>query len=108
MSGHHRYTALDQAGRVDQLADSHDLAEVQAIMEDELRQATEELNRSTEKINKQTETLHRQRDAMSRLVQSEANNAAGRAALEVAQRKKIEVERNQLMKEVCARFCELP
>jgi septal ring factor EnvC (AmiA/AmiB activator) len=63
-----RYTALDKSGQVDRLADLHDLGEVQAVNEDDIRAAIEELNRSTETISKQTETLRQQQDALARLV----------------------------------------
>ncbi|OBS17732.1 hypothetical protein FPOA_09464 [Fusarium poae] len=62
------YTALDKSGQVDRLADLHDLGEVQAVNEDDIRAAIEELNRSTETITKQTETLRQQQDALARLV----------------------------------------
>lgn len=63
-----RYTALDKNGQVDRLAELHDLGEVQAVNEDDIRAAIEELNRSTETITKQTETLRQQQDALARLV----------------------------------------
>ncbi|KAL4725895.1 hypothetical protein ACLX1H_006569 [Fusarium chlamydosporum] len=62
------YTALDKNGQVDRLAELHDLGEVQAVNEDDIRAAIEELNRSTETITKQTETLRQQQDALARLV----------------------------------------
>lgn len=92
--------ALDKNGRVDQLADLHDLAEVQAVTEDELRTAIEELKRSTETISKQTETLRLQQDAVSRMVKKQSENAARREELERVRRRKGELERGQLTKEV--------
>ncbi|KAM0345758.1 hypothetical protein ACHAPU_006111 [Fusarium lateritium] len=79
------YTALDKSGQVDRLADLHDLGEVQAVNEDDIRAAIEELNRSTVTISKQTETLRQQQDALARLVRkrAEAEN----------QRKNLEEER---------------
>ncbi|KAF4968411.1 hypothetical protein FSARC_4208 [Fusarium sarcochroum] len=70
------YTALDKSGQVDHLADLHDLGEVQAVNEDDIRAAIEELNRSTATISKQTETLRQQQDALARLVKKrdEADN----------------------------------
>ncbi|RGP68566.1 hypothetical protein FLONG3_8125 [Fusarium longipes] len=62
------YTALDKNGQVDRLADLHDLGEVQAVNEDDIRAAIEELSRSTETISKQTETLRQQQDVLARLV----------------------------------------
>lgn len=92
--------ALDKNGRVDQLADLHDLAEVQAVTEDELRTAIEELRRSTESISKQTETLRLQQDAVSRMVKKQSENAARREELERVQRRKGELERRQLTEQV--------
>ncbi|QPH02372.1 hypothetical protein C2857_006581 [Epichloe festucae Fl1] len=94
------YMELDKRGRVDQLADSHDLAEVQAVTEDDLRLAVEQLKRSTENINKQTETLRQQQDALSRLVKKQAEDTARREELERVQKRKKEVERTQLTREV--------
>ncbi|TWU75767.1 hypothetical protein ED733_002641 [Metarhizium rileyi] len=94
------YTALDRTGRVDQLADLHDLAEVQPVTEDELKGAIEELRRCTESISKQTKTLRQQQDAMSRMVKKQAENAARREELERVQRKKKELERGRIIKEV--------
>lgn len=91
---------LDKRGRVDQLADSHDLAKVQAVTEDDLRLAVEQLKRSTENINKQTETLRQQQDALSRLVKKQAEDTARREELERVQKRKKEVERTQLTREV--------
>lgn len=80
-----RYTALDKSGQVDRLADLHDLGEVQAVNEGDIRAAIEELNRSTVTISKQTETLRQQQDALARLV--------GKRAEAESQRKDLEEER---------------
>ncbi|CAJ0553317.1 Ff.00g118290.m01.CDS01 [Fusarium sp. VM40] len=79
------YTALDKSGQVDRLADLHDLGEVQAVNEEDIRAAIEELNRSTVTISKQTETLRQQQDALARLV--------GKRAEAESQRKDLEEER---------------
>jgi ABC-type oligopeptide transport system ATPase subunit len=95
-----RYMALDKSGRVDQLADLHDLAEVQSVTEDELRMAIEELGKSTETVSKQTETLRQQHDAMSRLATKQRENATRREELHQVRRRQSELERAQLAKEV--------
>ncbi|KAG6105759.1 hypothetical protein E4U31_001249 [Claviceps sp. LM219 group G6] len=94
------YIELDQTGRVDQLADSHDLSYVQAVTEEDLRLAIEQLGQSTETIDKQTETLRQQRDALSRMVKRQAENKARRREMERAQRRSKDVQRAQLTKEV--------
>lgn len=92
--------ALDKNGRVDELADLYDLAEVQAVSDDELRAAIEELKRSTETITKQTETLRKQHEAVSRMIKRHAENTTRREDIERVQKKKSELERAQLTKEV--------
>jgi len=77
-----RYTALDKSGQVDRLAELHDLGEVQAVNEDDIRAAIEELNRSTGEINKQTETLRQQQDALARLVKKRDEAEQARRDLE--------------------------
>ncbi|KAG6024107.1 hypothetical protein E4U19_003966 [Claviceps sp. Clav32 group G5] len=94
------YTELDKTGRVDQLADSHDLSYVQAVTEEELRLAIEQLGQSTEAIDKQTETLRQQRDALSRMVKRQAENKARRREMERVQKRSKDMQRAQLMKEV--------
>ncbi|QUC19248.1 uncharacterized protein UV8b_03489 [Ustilaginoidea virens] len=94
------YVELDKRGRVDELAGSHDLAQVRAVTEDELRVATEELGRSTEHIARQTETLRQQHDAVSRMAKKQAETAAQREELERVQRRQNEQERHQLTMEV--------
>ncbi|KAK2608817.1 hypothetical protein QQS21_002674 [Conoideocrella luteorostrata] len=94
------YMELDKSGRVDQLTDVHDLSEVQAVTEAELRLATEQLKRSTENISKQTETLQQQQDVLLQLVEAQAENATRREELGRVQRRRKDRERNQLKKEV--------
>ncbi|KAG5927799.1 hypothetical protein E4U42_001768 [Claviceps africana] len=94
------YIELDKSGRVDQLADSHDLAAVQAVTEDELKLAIGQLSQSTQNISKQTETLRQQRDALSRLVQRQAENTARRQEMERVQKRNRDMQRTQLMREV--------
>lgn len=88
---------------MDELAGSHDLAQVRAVTEDELRVATEELGRSTEHIARQTETLRQQHDAVSRMAKKQAETAAQREELERVQRRQNEQERHQLTMEVSAK-----
>lgn len=95
-----RYTALDKSGQVDKLADLHDLGEVQAVNEDEIRTAIEELNRSTASIVKQTETLRQQQDALSRLVKKGIEGQAQRQDLEATRQRRAELERKRLAVEV--------
>ncbi|KAG5960293.1 hypothetical protein E4U58_004707 [Claviceps cyperi] len=94
------YTELDKTGRVDQLADLHDLSYVQAVTEEDLRLAIEQLGQSTETMDKQTETLRQQRDALSRMVKRQAENKARRREMERAQKRSKDVQRAQLAKEV--------
>lgn len=101
-----RYTALDKSGQVDKLADLHDLGEVQAVNEDEIRTAIEELNRSTASIVKQTETLRQQQDALSRLVKKSSEGQAQRQELEETRLRKVELERKRLATEVTSLACK--
>ena len=78
----------------------HDLGEVQAVNEDEIRTAIEELNRSTASISKQTETLRQQQDALSRLVRKSGEAGALRRDLELARQRKSETDRRRLASEV--------
>ncbi|KPM35352.1 hypothetical protein AK830_g11226 [Neonectria ditissima] len=94
------YTALDRSGQVDLLADAHDLGEVQAVSEDDIRAAIEELNRSTATISKQTETLRQQQDALSRLVKKRGENEAQRRDLESTRLRESESQRKKLAAEV--------
>ncbi|KND86777.1 hypothetical protein TOPH_08583 [Tolypocladium ophioglossoides CBS 100239] len=94
------YTALDKSGQVDRLAALHDLADVQAVTEDDVRVAIDELKRSTTIISQQTETLRQQQDDLSRLVKKHAENDAKRRDLNHAWQKRSDVERRQLANEV--------
>ncbi|KAK7427177.1 hypothetical protein QQZ08_006290 [Neonectria magnoliae] len=94
------YTALDRSGQVDLLADAHDLGEVQAVNEDDIRAAIEELNRSTATISKQTETLRQQQDALSRLVKKRGESEAQRRDLESTRLRESESQRKKLAAEV--------
>ncbi|KAL5599308.1 hypothetical protein FOVSG1_007120 [Fusarium oxysporum f. sp. vasinfectum] len=94
------YTALDKSGQVDRLADLHDLGEVQAVNEDDIRAAIEELNRSTATISKQTETLKQQRDALARLVKKRAEAESQRRDLEEARLNKTKHALKKLVFEV--------
>lgn len=85
---------------MDRLADLHDLSEVQALREDDLRAAVEDLRRSTAAVNKQTETLRHQRDAFSQLVAKRADGEARRLELETARQRKFESERVRISSEV--------
>lgn len=95
-----RYTALDKSGQVDRLADLHDLGEVQAVNEDDIRAAIEELNRSTETITKQTETLRQQQDALARLVKKRDEAEIERKELEDERLRKTRYTLNKLVFEV--------
>ncbi|KAF4511480.1 hypothetical protein G6O67_003273 [Ophiocordyceps sinensis] len=94
------YADLDQSGQVDRLAALHDLAEVQAVSEEDLRLAVEELEQSTRRISLQTKTLRRQQDALSRLVSKNSENDAKRRDLGNARQRKADVDRRQLSIEV--------
>ncbi|KAF5965034.1 hypothetical protein FCOIX_13147 [Fusarium coicis] len=94
------YTALDKSGQVDRLADLHDLGEVQAVSEDDVRAAIEELNRSTATISKQTETLKQQRDALARLVKKRDEAETQRRDLEEARLNKTKHALKKLVFEV--------
>ncbi|KAH7170075.1 hypothetical protein EDB81DRAFT_876124 [Dactylonectria macrodidyma] len=94
------YTALDRSGQVDVLADAHDLGEVQAVNEEDIKAAIEELNRSTATITKQTETLRQQQDALARLVRKRAESEAQRRDLESTRLRSSESQRKKLATEV--------
>lgn len=95
-----RYNELDNGGHVDNLAELHDLAEVQAIHQDDIRAAIQELNRSTATINKQTETLRHQQDALSRLATKSADSHAQRQQLEAASNRKSQTDKSRVTTEV--------
>ncbi|PHH73909.1 hypothetical protein CDD83_4652 [Cordyceps sp. RAO-2017] len=94
------YTALDRSGEVDRLAGLHDLAEVQAVGDGDLRVAIDELRQSTDRISHQTETLRQQEDALSRLVNKQSESEARRRELSLARQQKIDQECKQLTIEV--------
>lgn len=94
------YTTLDKTGQVDKLAALHDLAEVQAVSEDDIRIAIDELNRSTEAITKQTETLRQQQDAFSRLIKKASDSSARRETFEVERQRKAITEHKYVSAEV--------
>lgn len=85
---------------MDRLAALHDLAEVPAVTEDDIRAAIEELKRSTDSISKQTETLRQQQDALSRLVKKSAETDARRQDFEYARQHISESERKRIAAEV--------
>ena len=95
-----RYAELDKNGEVDRLAGLHDLAEVQAVTEDEIRAAVEELERSTDAITKQTETLQQQQDALARLVKKTRESEDRRHDFELERCRKSESERKHIAAEV--------
>lgn len=95
-----RYTALDQSGEVDRLAALHDLAEVQAVSEDDMRRAVAELQLSTETIAKQTETLRQQHDALSRLVKKQGDNDARRREMSLSRQRRAETDKRHIAAEV--------
>ncbi|VUC21980.1 unnamed protein product [Clonostachys rosea] len=94
------YTTLDKTGQVDRLAALHDLAEVQAVSEDDIRAAIDELNRSTEAISKQTETLRQQQDAFSRLIKKASDSSARRETFEAERQRKAITEHKYVSAEV--------
>lgn len=85
---------------MDRLAALHDLGDVQAVYEDEIKKAIEELNRSTASITKQTETLLQQQDALSRLVKKGSENQSRRQSLEESRQLKFGSDRKRLAAEV--------
>ncbi|PNH46163.1 hypothetical protein VD0004_g1845 [Verticillium dahliae] len=76
------YLSLDQAGLVDELVASKELATVEAIGEAELRAAVQELDRSTTIINKQTETLRQHHNALAKLADGNAKSTESRREME--------------------------
>lgn len=95
-----RYNELDNGGHVDNLAELHDLAEVQAIHQDDIKAAIQELNRATATINKQTETLRHQQDALSRLATKTADSHAQRQQLETASNRTAQTDKSRVTTEV--------
>lgn len=98
------YTALDKSGQVDRLAELHDLADVQALAEDEIRVAIDELNRSTAAVTKQSETLRQQQDALSRLIKKAGDNDSRRRDFELARQRNSGTERKYVSAEVRQRM----
>ena len=98
--GNSSYTALDKSGEVDKLAEFHDLADVQAVTEEEIRAAVEELNRSTSAVAKQAETLRQQQDALSRLVKRAGERDSSRRDFELKRQHNSETERKFISAEV--------
>ncbi|KAM4057154.1 hypothetical protein HRG_003998 [Hirsutella rhossiliensis] len=94
------YADLDRSGQVDRLAALHDLAEVQAVDEGDLRLAIQELEQSTHRISLQTKTLRQQQDALSRLVGKDSENDARRQGLGEARQRKVDADRRLLSIEV--------
>ena len=84
------------------MSDAHDLTQIQAVSEHEIKMATEELQRSTDAIKKQTENLQLQRQALDRSVQKRTGNDRRRKDLEIVQQRKWENEHKQLAGEVVA------
>lgn len=97
---------LDQNGEVDRLANSHDLAEVQSVTEDDIKRAIQELKSSTESISRQTEAMKQQHDALNKLVQKTAETATGREDFERSRQRRTESGRKHIAAEV--NLCEYP
>lgn len=95
---------MDESGEVDKLAALHDLAEVQAFSEDEMRAAIGELQRSTDVISKQTETLRQQQDGLVRLLKKQSDASARRQELSHSRQRRVDVDRKRIAAEVCYAF----
>ncbi|CAP68299.1 uncharacterized protein PODANS_7_3870 [Podospora anserina S mat+] len=91
-----QYAALEKAGIVDKLASSSDLAAVQGLTDENVRDAIEQLDRSTQAITKQTETLKQQREALDRLVAADRQTRQERRVFESEQDRKYESQRRDL------------
>lgn len=91
-----RYLSLDQAGLVDELVASKELATVEAIGEAELRAAVQELDRSTTIINKQTETLRQHHNALAKLADGNAKSTESRREMEANWTSRRAAERRAL------------
>ncbi|KAM0324420.1 hypothetical protein ACHAQA_008202 [Verticillium albo-atrum] len=94
------YSSLDQAGLVDELVASQDLATVQALSEDELKTAVQRLDRSTATINKQTEMLKQHQSALAKLVDGNAKLADSRSSLEASRAGRQASDRRKLTSKV--------
>ncbi|RXG41534.1 hypothetical protein VDGE_09718 [Verticillium dahliae] len=90
------YLSLDQAGLVDELVASKELATVEAIGEAELRAAVQELDRSTTIINKQTETLRQHHNALAKLADGNAKSTESRREMEANWTSRRAAERRAL------------
>ncbi|CRK25609.1 hypothetical protein BN1723_013622 [Verticillium longisporum] len=90
------YLSLDQAGLVDELVASKELATVEAIGEAELRAAVQELDRSTTIINKQTEALRQHHNALAKLADSNARSTESRREMEATRASRRAAERRAL------------
>ncbi|KAK0737235.1 hypothetical protein B0T21DRAFT_438557 [Apiosordaria backusii] len=91
-----QYAALEKAGIADKLASSSDLAAVQGLTDENVRNAIEQLNRSTQAITKQTETLKQQREALDRLVTADRQTRQERRVFESEQDRRYESQRRDL------------
>lgn len=90
------YAVLERSGKAESLAGSTDLALVQPINDQEIKDAIDALNRSTEAITKQTDTLRQQQDALERLVANNGKIVDSRNILELKQRHKWRTDRKAL------------
>ncbi|KAK3357981.1 hypothetical protein B0T25DRAFT_175145 [Lasiosphaeria hispida] len=95
-----QFAALEKAGLAERLAKSTDLAAVQFLSEQEIKDAILELNRSTEAISKQAETLKLQHEALDRLVSGTKKDVDARASLESTQVQSWETTRRSLVQTV--------
>ncbi|KAK4178149.1 hypothetical protein QBC36DRAFT_111319 [Triangularia setosa] len=91
-----QYAALEKAGIADKLASSSDLAAVQGLTDENVRDAVEQLDRSTQAITRQTETLKQQREALDRLVAGDRQTRQERRVFESEQDRKYESQRRDL------------
>ncbi|KAK0666548.1 hypothetical protein QBC41DRAFT_148780 [Cercophora samala] len=91
-----QYAALEKAGIADKLASSSDLAAVQGLTDENVRDAIKQLDRSTQAITKQTETLKQQREALDRLVAGDRRTRQERRVFESEQDRKQESQRRDL------------
>jgi uncharacterized membrane protein len=91
---------LDKSGHVDRLAALHDLGEVQAFTEHDIRAAIDELDRSTAAITKQTESLRQQQDALTRMMAKSAQNESRRRDFEASQQRLASSGRKRIAAEV--------
>jgi hypothetical protein len=95
------YLQLDEGGKVDLLAKTHDLAEAQITTENEIAVAIKELRSTTDAINRQTETLQFERQCFERLIQKRSDSASHRLDFENECARKAEIDRKTIGGEVC-------